>query len=143
MGDNGDGEPTSRCSVPFQSIVSNAKIGVAPKLSIGAYSALGLNPTSGYTTRPRRPRPSWQVHHLEVHGRDGACRPARERPRGQEDRRCLGRPKYLKSAWADANGIVTFAWKSNSAAAINVRVQLPGNATQRGQRSKALGAYWK
>ena len=42
------GSPTV---VHFQAQVSNARIGAKAKLSIGAVSALGLNPTSGYTTK--------------------------------------------------------------------------------------------
>ncbi len=41
----------SDTSMDFQATVSNAKIGVAPKLNIAANSALGLNPTSGYTMK--------------------------------------------------------------------------------------------
>lgn len=54
-----------------------------------------------------------------------------------------GGPVYLKSAWADANGIVTFSMKSASAAAVNIRVQWPGSSTMGVSVSKALGAYWK
>jgi hypothetical protein len=50
---------------------------------------------------------------------------------------------YLKSAWADANGSVTFWFESSTAAAINVRVQWPGGATYGVSTSTALGAYWK
>ena len=35
-----------------------------------------------------------------------------------------GQPKYLKSAWANASGVVTFARRLTSAGAINVRIQL-------------------
>ncbi len=51
-----------------------------------------------------------------------------------------GPVKYLKSAWADANGVVTFAWKSNTAAWVNVRVQWPGSAAYGVSYSKSLAA---
>ena len=54
-----------------------------------------------------------------------------------------GGPVYYKSAWADANGIVTFSWTSKTAAAINVRVQWPGTTAYAVSTSKALGAYYK
>jgi hypothetical protein len=54
-----------------------------------------------------------------------------------------GVPTYLKSAWADANGIVTFAMKKTTATAVNIRVQWPGSTTYAVSTSKALGAYWK
>jgi hypothetical protein len=54
-----------------------------------------------------------------------------------------GLPKYLKSAWANSSGIVTFARSLSSAGAINVRIQWPGSATYAISTSKALGAYWK
>ena len=52
-------------------------------------------------------------------------------------------PTYFVSRLADANGDVAFWWKSNTAAAINVRVQWPGNATYSVGTSTARGAYWK
>ncbi|MFH0751118.1 MAG: hypothetical protein V2B17_04715, partial [Chloroflexota bacterium] len=54
-----------------------------------------------------------------------------------------GSPTYLKSAWADANGNVTFWYRSGTAAAINFRVQWPGDSNYAVSTSKALGAYWK
>ena len=54
-----------------------------------------------------------------------------------------GGPKYLKSAWADANGIVTFAWNPKMLRAINVRVQWPGSTTYGVSTSPARGAYWQ
>jgi hypothetical protein len=52
-------------------------------------------------------------------------------------------PTYYKSARADANGVVILAWTRVTAAAISVRVQLPGSATYATSTSPALGAYWR
>ena len=52
-------------------------------------------------------------------------------------------PKYLKSAWADSSGVVTFARSLKSAGAINVRIQWPGSSTYAVSTSTPLGAYWK
>ena len=129
--------------VEFQSTVSPAKIGVAPKINIGAVSALGLNPTSGYTAKT----PKVQVKGKYITWKfTGGNALAGQRVNVLVAMKVNGAwtgPKYLKSAWADANGIVTFAWKSNSAAAINVRVQWPGSSTLGVSTSKALGGYWK
>jgi hypothetical protein len=54
-----------------------------------------------------------------------------------------GNPVYYKSLWADQYGVVRFPYKSSSPAAINVRVQWPGNTTWGVSTSKALGAYWE
>jgi hypothetical protein len=54
-----------------------------------------------------------------------------------------GSPAYLKSAWADAAGVVTFWWKSGTAAAVNVRIAWPGGAAYGPSTSPARGAYWK
>ncbi len=132
--------------VDFNQVVSNASIGTAPtlpKLNIGAYSALGLKPTSGYTTATPKVTTvgkyvTWKF--------TGGTALAGQRVNVLVATKVGGvwtGPKYLKSAWADANGIVTFAWTSKTAAAINVRVQWPGSATYGVSTSKALGAYWK
>ncbi len=134
------GSPTS---LQFQSTVSPAKIGVAPKLNIGAVSALGLNPTSGYTTKT----PKTQVKGKYVTWKfTGGTALAGQRVNvliAKKINGAWGGPVYLKSAWADANGIVTFSMKSASAAAVNIRVQWPGSSTMGVSVSKALGAYWK
>ena len=80
---------------------------------------------------------------MEVLGRDRACGPARECHGCQEGRWDLGTPRYFKSAWADANGVVSFSYASGKAAAINVRVQWPGSTTYGPSTSTARGAYWK
>jgi hypothetical protein len=54
-----------------------------------------------------------------------------------------GSPAYLKSAWADAKGVVTVWMTASAATAINVRVQWPGDPGHGVSTSAALGAYWK
>ena len=54
-----------------------------------------------------------------------------------------GSPAYLKSARADAKGVVTFWTTAGAGAAINVRVQWPGDPRHGVSTSGALGAYWK
>jgi hypothetical protein len=134
------GSPTS---VWFQATVSNAKIAGGPKLSIGAVSALGLKPTTGYTTKT----PKTQVKGKYVTWKfTGGQTLAGQRVNvlwAKKVGGAWGGPVYLKSAVADANGIVTIALKSNTAAGINVRVQWPGSISFGVSSSKALGAYWK
>jgi hypothetical protein len=144
MGDNGDGGQTSiGGAVPFESVVSNAKIGTPAKLNIAANSALGLNPTSGYTMLT----PKYQAVGKYVTWKfTGGPALAGQRVNvlvAKHINGAWGGPVYYKSAWADANGIVTFAWTSKTAAAINVRVQWPGSAANAVSTSKALGAYYK
>ncbi|MDR3660970.1 MAG: hypothetical protein P4L86_11360 [Mycobacterium sp.] len=127
----------------FQATVSNAKVGTAPKLNIAANSALGLNPTSGYTMIT----PKYQAVGKYVTWKfTGGTALAGQRVNilvAKHVNGAWGGPVYLKSAWADANGIVTFAWTSKTAAAINVRVQWPGSTAYAVSTSKALGAYYK
>jgi hypothetical protein len=134
------GAPTS---LQFEATVSNARIGVAPKLNIAANSALGLNPTSGYTMKT----PKYQAVGKYVTWKfTGGPALAGQRVNvlvAKHINGAWGGPVYYKSAWADANGIVTFAWTSKTAAAINVRVQWPGTIAYAVSTSKALGAYYK
>ena len=136
-GDNGGG------AVQFESVVSNAKIGAAPHLNIAANSALGLNPTKGYTMLT----PKYQAVGKYVTWKfTGGPALAGQRVNilvAKHFNGAWGGPVYYKSAWADANGIVTFAWTSKTAAAINVRVQWPGTAAYAVSTSKALGAYFQ
>jgi hypothetical protein len=129
--------------VDFQATVSNAKVGTAPKLNIAANSALGLNPTSGYT----KITPKYQAVGKYVTWKfTGGPALAGQRVNvliAKHVNGAWGGPVYFKSAWADANGIVTFSYKSSSAAAINVRVQWPGSTAWAVSVSKALGAYWQ
>jgi hypothetical protein len=129
--------------VIFQSTVSNARIGVGAKVSIGAVSALGLRPTTGYTTKS----PKTQVLRKYVTWKfTGGTALAGQRVNilvAKKVNGAWGGPKYFVSRVADANGIVTFFWKSNTALAINVRVQWPGNNAYAVSTSAARGAYWK
>ena len=127
----------------FDQFVSNAIIGVPSKLNIAANSALGLNPTSGYTMIT----PKYQAVRKYVTWKfTGGMALAGQRVNilvAKHINGAWGGPVYYKSAWADANGIVTFAWTSKTAAAVNVRVQWPGSSTYGVSTSKALGAYWQ
>ena len=127
----------------FDQFVSNAIVGVPSKLNIAANSALGLNPTSGYTMIT----PKYQAVGKYVTWKfTGGMALAGQRVNilvAKHINGAWGGPVYLKSAWADANGIVSFAWTSKTAAAINVRVQWPGNLSYAVSVSKALGAYYK
>jgi GH25 family lysozyme M1 (1,4-beta-N-acetylmuramidase) len=114
-----------------------------PKRGIGASSALGLKPATGYTTRT----PKTQVIGKYVSWKfTGGTALAGQRVNVLVAKKVGGGwtgPTYFVSRLADANGIVTFWWKSNTAAAINVRVQWPGNPTYSVSTSTALSAYWK
>ena len=114
-----------------------------PKLSIGAYSALGLKPTTGYTTKTPKTQPTGKYVTWKFTGGTALAGQRVNVLVATKVNGAWGGPVYLKSAWADANGIVTFWCKSNTAAAINVRVQWPGSATYGVSTSTALGAYWK
>jgi hypothetical protein len=127
----------------FDQFVSNATIGNLSGLHIAANSALGLNPTSGYTMHT----PKYQAVGKYVTWKfTGGTALAGQRVNvlvAKHINGAWGGPVYYKSAWADANGIVTFAWTSKTAAAINVRVQWPGSTAYAASTSKALGAYYK
>ncbi len=127
----------------LQATVSPASVIVAKALSIKANSALGSNPTSGYTTKT----PKTQVVGKSVTWKfTGGTALAGKRVNVMVATKiggAWGGPVYLKSAWADANGIVTVVLKYNAAKWINVRVQWPGSATYSVSTSPALGALWK
>jgi hypothetical protein len=113
------------------------------RLDISAASALGLRPPTGYTTKTPKVQATgryvtWKftggtvmagqrVNILVAKKLDGAW----------------GSPAYLRSAWADAEGTVTFAWRLRSAGAVNVRIQWPGGGTYGVSTSAAHGAYWR
>ncbi len=114
-----------------------------PVLRIGASSALGRAPATGYSAKtPKVARVgssvTWKFNlgaalagqrvNLLVASRVGTA---------------WGAPKYYRSAWTDPNGVVTFAWTRTTAGAINVRVQLYGSGTYATSTSPALGAYWR
>ncbi len=127
----------------LQATVSPASVIVAKALSIKANSALGSNPTSGYTAKT----PKTQVVGKSVTWKfTGGTALAGKRVNVMVATKiggAWGGPVYLKSAWADANGIVTVVLKYNAAKWINVRVQWPGSATYSVSTSPALGALWK
>ena len=140
------GKGKTPTEVIFHSTVSNATIGVAaplPTLKINATSALGNNPTSGYTTKT----PKVQVVGKYITWKfTGGTALAGQRVNvlvAQRINGAWGGPKYFVSRTADANGIVTFIWKSNSALVVNARVQWPGSASFAVSTSPALGAHWQ
>ena len=123
--------------------VSNATIGANATISIGAVSALGLNPTSGYTTKTPKTQAKGKYVTWKFTGGTALAGQRVNVLVAKKINGAWGGPKYLKSAWADANGIVTFAWKSKLRCRVNVRVQWPGSNNNGVSTSKALGAYWK
>jgi hypothetical protein len=129
--------------VNFHSTVSNATIGANATISIGAVSALGLNPTSGYTTMTPKTQAKGKYVTWKFTGGTALAGQRVNVLVAKHINGAWGGPVYYKSAWADANGIVTFAWTSKTAAAINVRVQWPGTTAYAVSTSKALGAYYK
>ena len=116
---------------------------VLPPLAIGAESVLGLRPTTGYTTKT--PKVARLGTYVTWHFSGGTAL-AGQRVNvlvAKKVNGAWGSPAYLKSAWADANGVVTFWSRANTAAAINVRIQWPGSADFGSSTSSARGAYWK
>ena len=115
-----------------------------PALGIGAASALGVDPTAGYTTRTPKATTVGRSVTWKFAGGTALAGQRVNILLATRVNGVWGAPKYLVSRWADANGIVTFTWRSRSATAVNVRVQWPGNGTTYGlSTSRALGAYWK
>ena len=114
-----------------------------PVLGIGASTALGRGPAGGYTVRS----PKTQAIRKYVTWKfTGGSVLAGQRANVMVARKAgdiWGSPRYLKSVWADANGIVTFSYVSSRAATINVRVQWPGNAAYGPSTSTARAAIWK
>jgi hypothetical protein len=113
------------------------------RLSIGAVSALGLRPLTGYSTTTPKTQATGRYVTWKFTG--GAVL-AGQRVNvlvAKKVNGTWGRPTYLKSAWADASGTVTFALRLRSAGAVNVRIQWPGNATYGVSTSAARGAYWR
>jgi len=133
----------------FDQFVSNAIVGTAPvpaakpALSIGAYSALGLRPTSGYTTKSLKIQTKGQYVTWKFTG--GAALA------GQ--RVVILVVKGVGGVWgawnpltvriADANGIVTYYYKSTTAGSISVRAEWMGSATYGDSLSPARGVTWK
>jgi hypothetical protein len=117
--------------------------GTRPSLAIAPVSALGLKPASGYTSSTPKYATVGKYVTWKIMGGAPLAGQRVNVMVATKANGVWGLPKYLKSAWADANGIVTFAWTSKTAAAVNIRVQWPGSSTYGVSTSKALGAYWK
>jgi hypothetical protein len=113
------------------------------RLSIGAVSALGLRPPRGYTTATPKTQATGRYVTWKFMGGTELAGQRVNVLVAKKVNGAWGRPTYLKSAWADASGTVTFAWRLQSAGAINVRIQWPGNATYGVSTSAARGAYWR
>jgi hypothetical protein len=135
------GSPTY---VVFHSTVTNAYIGVKAGLSIGAVSALGLRPTSGYSTKSLKVQAKGKYVTWKFTG--GAALA------GQHVTIWVttasipgvwGPWKALTARVADANGIATYWWKSAKAASVSVRAEWMGNAQYGDSLSPARGATWK
>jgi len=134
------GSPTY---VEFQAQVSNAKVGTRPAINISAVSALGNNPTSGYSTKTPKVQAAGKYITWKF---AGGTVLAGQRVNVLQAKRINGAwtgPVYLKSAWADANGIVTVVMKASAGAVLNLRVQWPGDSTHGVSTSRALGAHWR
>ena len=121
-------------------IVSPATVITQKTLAIAAYSALGLKPAAGYTTKTPKYAAIGQYVTWKFAGGTVLAGQRVNVLVATNSGGVWGPVKYLKSAWADANGTVTFAWKSSTAAWVNVRVQWPGNAAYGVSYSKGLAA---
>jgi GH25 family lysozyme M1 (1,4-beta-N-acetylmuramidase) len=114
-----------------------------PPIAIGASSALGLKPAMGFSAKtpkvaPLRGYVTWRF--------TGGAALAGQRVNvlvAKKANGAWGSPAYRRSAWADAKGVVTFWTTASAAAAINVRVQWPGDTGHGVSTSGALGGYWK
>jgi hypothetical protein len=123
--------------------VSPATVIEKRTLSIRAVSALGRDPAVGFNTRS----PKVQVANRWVTWRfSGGDTLANQRVNVLVAHRIRGAwtgPRYLRSAWADANGIVTVMLRRPAGTVLNVRIQWPGDAFHRVSTSRALGAHWR
>lgn len=123
--------------------VSPATVIVRQTLSIRAVSALGRDPATGYNTRSPKVQAANRWVTWKFSGGDTL---AGQRVNVLVARRIAGAwggPRYLRSAWADANGIVTVMLRQPAGTVLNVRVQWPGNAMYNVSTSRALGAHWR
>lgn len=114
-----------------------------PPLAISSSSALGFAPRSGYTAKTPKVQ---RLRGYVTWTFDGGPALAGQRVNvllARKGAAAWGAPTYLKSAWADAAGVVTFSMRSLTAAAVNLRVQWPGGAAYGVSTSPALGAYWR
>ena len=115
----------------------------SPPIVIGASSALGLRPATGFSAKtPKvttlRTSVTWRF--------TGGAALAGQRVNvlvAKKTNGTWGSPAYLKSAWADAKGVVTFWSTAKTASTINVRIQWPGDPGHGVSTSGALGAYWR
>jgi len=113
-------------------------------IAIGASSALGLRPAAGFSAKtpkvaPLRGYVTWRFSGgAALAGQRVNVLVAKKKTNG-----AWGSPAYLRSAWADAKGVVTFWITASAAAAINVRIQWPGDPGHGVSTSGALGGYWK
>jgi hypothetical protein len=115
----------------------------SPPIAIGVASALGLRPATGFSAKTPKVAPlrgfvTWRF--------SGGAALAGQRVNvlvAKKTKGAWGSPAYLRSAWADAKGVVTFWTMASAAAAINVRVQWPGDPGHGVSTSGALGASWK
>jgi GH25 family lysozyme M1 (1,4-beta-N-acetylmuramidase) len=114
-----------------------------PPIAIGAASAVGLRPATGFSAKspkvaPLRGSVTWRFSGGAALGGPRVNLLVAKKTMG-----AWGSPAYLKSAWADAKGVVTVWMTAGAATAINVRVQWPGDPGHGVSTSAALGAYWK
>ena len=127
----------------LQATVSPATV-VAPRaLSIGAVSALGANPTSGYSTKTPKVQTAGKYITWKFTGGKALAGQRVNVLKAVRINGAWGGPSYLKSAWADANGIVTVVMKASAGTVLNLRVQWPGGGVYTVSTSKALGGAWK
>jgi len=133
----------SNTAVDFQATVSPAKIGAKAKLSIGAVSALGNNPTSGYSTSTPKVQAAGKYITWKFTGGSALANQRVNILVAKRVNGAWGGPQYFVSRTADANGIVTFVWKGSAGLVANARAQWPGNANYAVSTSKALGAHWQ
>jgi hypothetical protein len=127
----------------LEATVSPATVITQKTLSIKANSALGSNPTSGYTAKTPKTQAIGKAVTWKFTGGTALAGKRVNVMVATKIGGAWGGPVYLKSAWADANGIVTVVLKASAAKWINVRVQWPGSATYSVSTSPALGAVWK
>lgn len=114
-----------------------------PRLEIGARSALGLRPATGYTTTtPKRTRVGTYVTWRFTGGRALAGKRV-DILMATWAKGAWGTARKITSRVADANGTVTYSWKSTAATGVYVRVRLPGSSTYATSTSRALAAFWR
>ena len=111
--------------------------------SIGVSSALGLRPKTGYSTRTPKAQATGKYVTWRFSGGKALAGQRVNVMVAKKVAGTWGSPRYLKSAWADAKGVVTFWYMSGTSSAINVRVQWAGSDTYGVSTSTACGAYWR